>query len=101
MDYDALAALARPALITAAARRSTMTYKELGRAVGLDPNLPLPHHINRVLDRVSKICNAADEPSLAVLVVNGQSGEPGPGFISGSVPWFTETQQCFRRWAIA
>jgi len=101
MDYDALAALARPALITAAARRSTMTYKELGRAIGLDANLPLPHHINRVLDRVATTCVDAGEPSLAVLVVNGQTGEPGPGFNAGSAPWFTETQACFRRWAIA
>lgn len=100
MDYDALAALARPALITAAARRSTMTYKELGRAIGLHPTLPLPHHLGRVLDLVSQVCIAEHEPSLAVLVVNGLSGEPGRGFIAGSVPWFTETQRCFRKWAI-
>lgn len=100
MDYDALAALARPALITAATRQSTMTYKELGRAIGLDPKIPAPHHLNRVLDLVSKVCITAGEPSLAVLVVAMDSGAPGSGFVPGSKPWFAEAQQCFRFWKI-
>ena len=100
MDYNALAALARPALITAAARQSTMTYKELGRAIGLDPKVPASHHLNRVLDLVSKACITTGEPSLAVLVVARDSGEPGQGFVPGTVPWFAEAQLCFRFWRV-
>lgn len=98
MDYDDLARLARPALITACMRRSTMTYGELGRAIDLNPRLPINQHINRVLDRVSQDCIARDEPSLAVLVVNEKSGQPGPGFRKGKDEWFTETRRCFDRW---
>jgi hypothetical protein len=98
MDYDDLAAKARPALITAAMRRSTMTYGELARAIDLDPNVPLSHHIRRVLDVVTLDCNGRKEPSLAVLVANEKSGEPGPGFRAGKVPWHTETRRCFDRW---
>lgn len=98
MDYNDLAAKARPALITASMRRSTMTYGELARAIDLDPNVPLSHHIRRVLDLVSKDCIARKEPSLAVLVVNEKSGEPGPGFRAGKTPWHTETRRCFDRW---
>jgi hypothetical protein len=98
MDYSNLAAKARPALITASMRRSTMTYGELARAIDLDPDVPLPHHINRVLDAVSQDCLAREEPSLAVLVVNERSGEPGKGFRAGADPWHTETRRCFDRW---
>ena len=99
MDYDALAERARPALITAAMRRTPLTYGELGRALDLDANLPLPHHINRVLNTVSQRCIAAGEPSLTVIVVNQQTGEPGPGFQAGAVPWYEEARQCYRHWS--
>lgn len=98
MDYDDIATKARPALITASMRRSTMTYGELARAIDLDPNVPLSHHIRRVLDLVSRDCIGRKEPSLAVLVVNEKSGEPGPGFRAGKTPWHTETRRCFDRW---
>jgi hypothetical protein len=98
MDYDALADLARPALITAALGRSTLTYGELGRALILDPKLPLANHLNRVLDIVSLRCIQAQEPSLAVLVVNSTTGEPGEGFRQGRVPWYEEARQCFKEW---
>ena len=89
MDYDDLAARARPALIIAAMRRTKL---------GLDDAMPLSHHINRVLDIVSKRCIAAHEPSLAVLVVSKESGEPGSGFSAGTVPWHHEARQCYRYW---
>lgn len=98
MDYQALAERARPALITASMRRSTMTYGELARAIDLDPNVPLPHHIRRVLALVSQDCIARKEPSLAVLVVNEKTGMPGTGFVAGKAPWHTETRRCFDRW---
>lgn len=62
MDYDDLAAKARPALITASMRRSMMTYGELARAIDLDPNVPLSHHIRRVLDVVTQDCIGRKEP---------------------------------------
>ena len=101
MDYDDLAAKARPALITTSLRRSTMTYGELARAIDLDPGLPLPHHINRVLNLVSQDCIDRKEPSLAVLVVNERSGEPGTGFRPGAHPRHSETRRCFHRWTPA
>jgi hypothetical protein len=64
----------------------------------LDDKLPLAHHINRVLDIVSKRCITENEPSLAVRVVNQQTGEPGVGFRAGRVPWHEEARQCYRFW---
>ncbi len=101
MDYDRLAALARPALITAAMRRSTLTYGELAKAIDFDSQVPLSHHLNRVLDLVSDECIAAGEPSLAVLVVNAQTGEPGDGFTEGTLTWMAEARACFKRWSPA
>src|SRR5450830_1929412 len=98
MDYVGLADRARSALITAAMRRTLLTYKELGQAIGLAGDLPLPHHINRVLDAVSKRCIDHDEPSLADLVVSKDMGEPGSGFTKGALEWHTEAQRCFRFW---
>ena len=101
MDYDALAYLARPALIMAAMRRTTVTYGELAKSIGLDPGIPLSHHMKRVLDRVSDRCIKAGEPSLAVLVVNADTGEPGDGFTEGSLTWMAEARRCFKRWSPA
>lgn len=98
MDYQQLAESARAALIVTAARRSVITYGELGRAIGLPTDVPLSHHINRVLRVVSKRCVDAREPSLAVLAVSKDSGEPGPGFVRGARDWSAEAQQCFRYW---
>lgn len=62
LEYDDLAAKARPALITASMRRSTMTYRELVRAIDLDPNVSLSHHMRRVQDFVSQDCIGRKEP---------------------------------------
>ena len=101
MDYDALAAKARAALITAAMRRSTMTYGELATAIDLDPNVPRSHHMKRVLDRVSDECASRREPSLAPLVVNDRTGEPGKGYQPGNEPWHKSVRRCFTRWTPA
>lgn len=99
MDYDDLAADKSQ---TRAHQRVDAPLdddlRRLARAIGLDPNVPLSHHIRRVLDLVSQDCSGRKEPSLAVLVVNEKSGEPGPGFRAGKVPWHTETRRCFDRW---
>lgn len=101
MEYDALAELARPALIMAAMRRTTVTYGELAQSIDFDTSVPLSHHMKRVLDRVSDRCTGAGEPSLAVLVVNADSGEPGGGFVEGSLTWTAEARKCFKRWSPA
>ena len=99
MDYDALADLARPALIIAAARRSLVTYGELARAIGFPKDTPPSHHMKRILDRLSDRCTADGEPSLAVLVVAKDTGQPGSGFDPAGGTWHAETQRCFRHWA--
>lgn len=101
MDYDALADLARPALIMAAMRRTTVTYGELAKSIDFDTSIPLAHHMKSILDRVSHRCIKAGEPSLAVLVVNANTGEPGDGFVEGSLTWMAEARKCFKRWAPA
>lgn len=98
MDYGTFAALARSALITAAMRRTPLTYKELGQAVGYPDDVPLSHHMNRILNLVSRRCIEASEPSLAVLAVNQETGKPGDGFTTGAKEWHAEAQDCYRRW---
>ncbi len=82
----------------AARRRSLVTYKELGLAIGMT-GVSLSHHMRHVLDDLSGLCIAAGEPSLAALVVNSETGAPGKGFEKGGVPWHTEVQEVFRHWA--
>ncbi|GAB2646804.1 hypothetical protein GCM10009743_23080 [Kribbella swartbergensis] len=92
-----LTRLARPALIVAAQRRTLLTYKELGAAIGVT-GVGLSHHLRYVLDRLSEQCAAEGMPSLASLVVNSSTGAPGAGWTDGAVPWHAEVQQVFRRW---
>lgn len=89
---------ARAALILAARRRTLVTYKELGLAIGMT-GVALSSHMGRVLDDLSDQCIAAGEPSLAALVVNSATGAPGKGYEEGGVPWHTEVQEVFRHWA--
>ncbi|KAA1418146.1 hypothetical protein FE697_020110 [Mumia zhuanghuii] len=98
MDYEILAERARAALITAAMRRSTLTYGELARAIDFDPDVPVGHHMNRILDLVSQECIDRSEPSLAPLVVNERTGEPGKGYRDGGEPWHKSVRRCFHAW---
>lgn len=91
------AAQARAALVVAAMRRTILTYSELGRAIGMD-GIALRNQMRLVLIEVSNECATRKEPSLAALVVNTQTGEPGSGFRDGKVPWHAEVQQVFRYW---
>lgn len=97
-DRSDVVAQARAALIVAAMRRSIVTYGELGKALGID-GVALRNEMRHVLDDLSDDCTARREPSLAALVVNQRSGAPGQGWQDGSVPWHTEVQAVFRRWA--
>jgi len=65
-------------LIITAMRRSVLTYGEAGEAIGLD-GVALPDKVYRVLDDFSASCIEAEEPSLAALVVNAETGEPAQG----------------------
>lgn len=94
---DDLTRLARPALIVAAQRRTLLTYKELGAAIGVT-GVGLSHHLRCVLDRLSVECAGEGMPSLAALVVNSQTGAPGAGWSGGDVPWHAEVQRVFNRW---
>ncbi|MCM0674137.1 hypothetical protein NCC78_05405 [Micromonospora phytophila] len=89
---------ARGALIMAARRRSLVTYKELGIAIGM-VGVPLGHQMPPVLDELSDLCITAGEPSLAALVVNEKTGAPGKGYDDGGVPWHSSVQEVFRYWA--
>jgi hypothetical protein len=90
-------AQARAALIIAAMRRSLLTYGELGDALGME-GVALRNQLRHVLDAVAKTCFARGEPSLAALVVNKESGQPGAGWQNGSVPWHTEVRRVFQHW---
>ncbi|MEU6021851.1 hypothetical protein [Micromonospora sp. NPDC047134] len=89
---------ARAALILAARRRSLVTYKELGLAIGMS-GVALSTHMGPVLDKLSDLCIDAGEPSLAALVVNSTTGAPGKGYDDGGTPWHKAVQEIFRYWA--
>jgi hypothetical protein len=78
-------------------RRSILTYGELGKALDME-GVALRNQLPAVLDDLSEECIAAKEPSLAALVVNQSTGQPGKGWTDGSVPWHAEIQKCFRYW---
>ncbi|WP_328472259.1 hypothetical protein OHA21_09395 [Actinoplanes sp. NBC_00393] len=90
-------AQARAALIIAAMRRTLVTYGELGTALGIE-GVALRNHMRHVLDEVARDCATNKEPSLAALVVNQETGQPGAGWQDGSVPWHTEVRAVFRHW---
>ena len=97
-DRSLEVALARAALIVAAMRRSLLTYGELGLAIGLD-GVELRNEMPHVLDELSTECIANGEPSLAALVVNKSTGEPGAGWQNGrGVTWHESVRQCYNHW---
>jgi hypothetical protein len=97
-ERDPQALQTRAALIMAAMRRSIVTYGELGKAIGMD-GVDLRNQMRHILDDVSDRCIAAGEPSLAALVVNAKTGEPGRGWQDGDVAWHTDVQRVFHRWS--
>lgn len=96
-DRTEIVAQARSALIVAAMRRTFLTYKELGLAIGLD-GIALRNEMRHVLDDLSVLCNDRGEPSLAALVVGQRSGAPGRGWIDGDLQWIEETRAVFEWW---
>jgi hypothetical protein len=96
-NRDVLVLQARAALIMAALRRSIVTYKELGHAIGLK-GVELRNVMPHVLERVANHCAAAGEPPLTAVVVNSQTGAPGSGWHGHGEPWHTDVQRVFRHW---
>ena len=78
------AARAWPILTSRAVKRTTITYGELGQAVGV-------HHraIRYVLGVIQDYCMEEDLPPLTILIVNA-SGKPGSGFIAFDLNNFEE-----------
>jgi hypothetical protein len=84
-------AQARAALIIAATRRTLLTYGELGMALEME-GVSLRNHLRHILDDVSEDC------SLAALVVNNETGEPGAGWTNGTRDWPQEVRRVFQTW---
>lgn len=59
----------------AASHRQTMTYQQLGQAVGMPPA-----GLGGMLDPIQAYCVARKLPPLTVLVVQKDTGLPGSGF---------------------
>lgn len=76
--------LAWPILTKKAKSGETITYKELGDAIGI-------HHraIRYVLSLIQDYCLEEKLPPLTILIVN-QSGKPGTGFIAWDVDNYDE-----------
>jgi HNH endonuclease len=73
-----------PILTATAKRRETITYLQLGNAIGI-------HHraVRFVLDLIQNYCIEEKLPPLTILVVNG-SGHPGTGFIAYDLNHFDQ-----------
>ncbi len=68
-NRDVLVLQARAALIMAALRRSIVTYKELGFAIGLK-DIELRNELRHVLEQLANECHTVGEPPMTALVVN-------------------------------
>lgn len=97
-NRDILVLQARAALIVAALRRSIVTYKELGFAIGLK-DIELRNEMRLVLEQLASECHDAGEPPMTALVVNSQTGAPGAGWHGNGEPWHADVQRVFRHWA--
>ncbi|NIL80879.1 hypothetical protein [Rhodococcoides kroppenstedtii] len=94
-DWGPDVSRARAALVVAALRKSLLTYGELGAAIGVR-GVDLRNQARHILDHLSEQNRSDDEPSLAALVVNGQTGRPGSGWTDGvGVEWHTEVRRVF------
>lgn len=77
INQEQRAAKAWPVLGDIAKKRALITYKQLGNDIGV-------HHraIRYVLDLIQTHCLENHLAPLTILVVNGDSGRPGDGFIA-------------------
>ncbi|MDV6376470.1 hypothetical protein [Deinococcus arenicola] len=75
MNRNERAAQVWAVLAWAARHRQTITYQQLGQAVGLPPVA-----LGKVLDPIQAYCQARKLPPLTVLAVSKETGLPGSGF---------------------
>jgi hypothetical protein len=97
-NRDVMILQARAALIMAALRRSIVTYKEFGFAIGLK-DIELRNEMRYVLEQLANECHNVGEPPITALVVNAQTGAPGAGWHGNGEPWHADVQRVFRYWA--
>jgi putative restriction endonuclease len=75
ISWESIAARTWPILTSAAAKKETLSYKELGSQIGL-------HHrsVKFALDVIYRYCLQTDLPALTGIVLRQDSGAPGKGF---------------------
>ncbi len=73
-----LAHLTWPILVRTATDRTISTYGEIAAELGYRGARP----VNKALDPIQELCREKGWPPLTILVVNQQTGRPGPGFIA-------------------
>jgi HNH endonuclease len=88
-DQFELAGRVWPVLVRAAQKRRTLTYGEVAPLIGL--GLPIP--VRHALHPIYLLCPEKGWPHLTGLVVNADTGRPGPGFEA----WKDEDLE--KRWA--
>jgi hypothetical protein len=96
-NRDVLVLQARAALIMAALRRSIVTYKELGFAIGLK-DIELRNEMRLVLEQLANECHDVGEPPMTALVVNARTGVPDAGWHGNGEPWHADVQRVVRHW---
>jgi len=74
-------------LAWAAHHRQSITYGQLGKLIGV-PTAGL----GQLLEPIQSYCISMSLPPLTVLVVQHESGLPGPGFTGASVSTFARAQ---------
>lgn len=74
-------------LAWAARNRQSLTYGQLGKLIGV-PTAGL----GQLLEPIQSYCIVQELPPLTVLVVQQESGLPGPGFTGASASEFAKAQ---------
>jgi hypothetical protein len=82
--------LLRGACIAAAWSRSTYRYGDLAALIGIPPQ-----GMGRYLDLLWEDCTRRDEPSLAALVVKGDTGQCAEDFVGEPS---SERERCYGYW---
>jgi len=80
-NHEARAALAWPVLIRLAAQHSTISYSELGKAIGGVHQRAIRYTLGPIQD----YCLQEKLPPLTIVVVQAAHGRPGSGFIAWDV----------------
>ena len=107
---DATTKAIREKLLKIARNGSTITYGELGKAVGLHWR---SRHLIDALDVINRHEDGEDRPLLTAVVINAESKRSGPGFFNLAKTlgrfdpakdderayWEQERQRVYRHWA--